>query len=372
MPSTVGAYANYFTFTPNSINIIQLTLMKAYSMQTFFPTMACVQRVLMDKFQPTPSSRNMNPSVREILLALLDPAPNSDNHQGQYRLPPVEKSFIRSRDRLALGILRRSVPFISCIHRMLSCSNLHGTMACCSWSRPTYGIPLRPTRNTLLPPDNLEFLSDEHALTQLKKADVHDFLEDFAVRGLLWTENHFPDEWFKNEEADDAEHLLDSRSMMTALKERILWLACRLSGLLSLRYSKDITGANYFHCPHRWLEPLPKLAHAVRSLGRLLSAASHRFIPNNSLLSFKVSLYMILFAFFSTRFPSYQLKPLLRRSKVTILIYSYRHDFSSLFNTEINKMDGSFNAAANVWLDTIPTGSPAASCCCVGMLSGLH
>ncbi len=147
MQSTVGGHANYLTFTPKSINIIQSTLMKAYSMQSLFPTIAYVQRVLMDKSQSTPSSCNINPSVGEALLALLEPVRNSGNHQRQYGLPSVENTFINSAPEIALGILKSPVLFVSCTHRMRSCSNLHSTVAYGNWSRPTYGIPLRTTRN---------------------------------------------------------------------------------------------------------------------------------------------------------------------------------------------------------------------------------
>lgn len=232
----------------------------------------------MDNFQSTPSSWDINPLAREMILTLSDPLLKNDNNQAQYPLPPVDKAFINSTPEIALRITDEPCDFhlmhtpYDVMFELAQHNGLLQLVHADLWNFPT------PTCNALLPPDNLEFLSDEHALTQSETANVHKFLEDFAVRGLIWAENYIPDEWFNKENADDAKHLLDYRSMMTGRRERILWLACRLSGPPSLRYRKDIIREIYFPCYYRWLEPLPKITHAVRSFGGLLSAASHRFI----------------------------------------------------------------------------------------------
>lgn len=52
--------------------------------------------------------------------------------------------------------------------------------------------------------------------------------EDFAMRGLLWTEEYFPSEWFSIDIGDDSKETnLDL--MTTQRKERILWLAARIA-----------------------------------------------------------------------------------------------------------------------------------------------
>jgi len=70
-----------------------------------------------------------------------------------------------------------------------------------------------------------------------EKDDVRPFPEDFAIRGLLWTEHYFPDKWFSNPKIDDEERYLEAASMTDERKERILWLARRLS--------KSITQLDY-------------------------------------------------------------------------------------------------------------------------------
>ncbi|KUJ09305.1 uncharacterized protein LY89DRAFT_690348 [Mollisia scopiformis] len=59
--------------------------------------------------------------------------------------------------------------------------------------------------------------------------DFRPFPEDFALRGLLWTENYFPPEWFTHEKIDEEEKHHERPSMTDERKERILWLACRLA-----------------------------------------------------------------------------------------------------------------------------------------------
>lgn len=52
--------------------------------------------------------------------------------------------------------------------------------------------------------------------------------EDFAMRGLPWTETYFPSDWFSNQVHYD-EQYFEIASMMERRKERILWLGMRLA-----------------------------------------------------------------------------------------------------------------------------------------------
>ncbi|KAG4428848.1 hypothetical protein IFR05_015669 [Cadophora sp. M221] len=64
-------------------------------------------------------------------------------------------------------------------------------------------------------------------------ANARPFPEDFALRGLLWAESYFPNDWFSGgteDELNDRE--VTSNFTMTAQrKERILWLATPLADL---------------------------------------------------------------------------------------------------------------------------------------------
>jgi hypothetical protein len=63
------------------------------------------------------------------------------------------------------------------------------------------------------------------------------FPEDFAMHGLLWTEDYFPSGWF-SEEFELEERALHCDSMTPKRKERILWLAVRIA-------KKSPTAINY-------------------------------------------------------------------------------------------------------------------------------
>jgi hypothetical protein len=53
--------------------------------------------------------------------------------------------------------------------------------------------------------------------------------EDFAMRGLLWTDRYFPDSWFTAAKVDDDEKYFEVASMTDERRERILWLGCRVA-----------------------------------------------------------------------------------------------------------------------------------------------
>ncbi|KAI1506084.1 hypothetical protein F5X99DRAFT_179652 [Biscogniauxia marginata] len=53
--------------------------------------------------------------------------------------------------------------------------------------------------------------------------------EDFAMKGLLWVEDYFPEIWFSNGQIDDDEKYFEVASMTDERKERILWLGCRIA-----------------------------------------------------------------------------------------------------------------------------------------------
>ncbi|RDW62266.1 putative telomerase-binding protein est1a protein [Coleophoma cylindrospora] len=69
--------------------------------------------------------------------------------------------------------------------------------------------------------------SDEFPMPE--KDDKRPFPEDYAIRGLLWAENYFPDDWFTNEKIDGEEKYHERASMTTYRKERILFVACQVA-----------------------------------------------------------------------------------------------------------------------------------------------
>lgn len=48
--------------------------------------------------------------------------------------------------------------------------------------------------------------------------------EDYAMRGLIYAEDYFPNDWFSNEHVDEDEKYFELASMLNERKERILWL----------------------------------------------------------------------------------------------------------------------------------------------------
>jgi hypothetical protein len=71
----------------------------------------------------------------------------------------------------------------------------------------------------------------ENTQFPLDKDEARPFPEDFALRGLLWADNYFPEEWFTNEKIDEEEKYHERASMTAQRKERILWLACQIANI---------------------------------------------------------------------------------------------------------------------------------------------
>jgi hypothetical protein len=258
--------------------------------------------------------------ARESILTLFDPILNADNHQGQYRLPLLDASFIKAHGLL---FTRKNMEkFDPAVNEFLSLLNnqigrvtrkfmeqgYYIAIANCvamlgfaskdnvldvemegspsdhtSQSLSSFGNAKRLSNSTLrivlqrigdpnvLPfihvtlifmfkmsrfPGAMQFLQEDFPWDLLsimlntvflsygspsrienekfplpEKGDIRPFPEDFAIRGLLWTDSYFPEEWFTNEKIDEEEKYHELASMTAERKERILWLGCRIANL---------------------------------------------------------------------------------------------------------------------------------------------
>ncbi|KAM3067130.1 hypothetical protein ACMFMG_011685 [Clarireedia jacksonii] len=216
-------------------------------------------------------------SARESILTLFDPVLNAENGQGKYRLPPLDTAFIRAHAHLFtnrtmgrfdtavkefLGLLdsqigRVTKKFLEQGYQ-ISISNavavlsfgskdnpimkamapavadkadvqMEGTQGAMDILAPAYpwqslGIYL----NTLLTSYNTLDRIQDDKFPSLEKDDVRPFPEDYAMRGLLYTDKLYPEKWFLNEKTDEEKHH-ELPSMVEQRRERILWLGCRIA-----------------------------------------------------------------------------------------------------------------------------------------------
>ncbi|KAK0613123.1 hypothetical protein B0T17DRAFT_399017 [Bombardia bombarda] len=105
------------------------------------------------------------------------------------------------------------------------------------------GFPWKLTAlmlNTLLASYQSYSRIESENLPQPEKGDPPRPLpEDYAMRGLLWTDKHFPDDWFCIDKVGDEERYFEVASMTEERKERILHMGCRIAARNGewLRYS---------------------------------------------------------------------------------------------------------------------------------------
>ena len=53
--------------------------------------------------------------------------------------------------------------------------------------------------------------------------------EDYALRGLVFATNFFPERWFHNERLDETDRYLETESKTLVRVERILWIGRRIA-----------------------------------------------------------------------------------------------------------------------------------------------
>lgn len=53
--------------------------------------------------------------------------------------------------------------------------------------------------------------------------------EDYAMRGLLYSEGYFPEDWFSNDKIDEDEKYFELASMEEIRRERVLWLGHKIA-----------------------------------------------------------------------------------------------------------------------------------------------
>ena len=53
--------------------------------------------------------------------------------------------------------------------------------------------------------------------------------EDYAMRGLVYTEDYYPASWFHDSQVEEDEKYFELASMMNPRKERLLWIGRRLA-----------------------------------------------------------------------------------------------------------------------------------------------
>jgi hypothetical protein len=98
----------------------------------------------------------------------------------------------------------------------------HSPCAMDLWEAQLPWVQLTTTLNALI--DHFSERVKHDKFPEPAEDDWCPFPEDYAMRGLLWTRDYFPECWFIKEVEDD-EKSLEKALMTPQRKERILWLA---------------------------------------------------------------------------------------------------------------------------------------------------
>ncbi|KAE9982202.1 hypothetical protein EG327_005932 [Venturia inaequalis] len=66
-----------------------------------------------------------------------------------------------------------------------------------------------------------------------QQGDDRPLPEDHLIRGQVWSQKYFPDDWFKESEIDDEERSIEHASTVRVRAERVLWIAFHLASFKS-------------------------------------------------------------------------------------------------------------------------------------------
>jgi hypothetical protein len=180
-------------------------------------------------------------SARESILMLFDPVLNVEIHQRQYRLPPLDTSFVKAHGLLFtnknierfdstksefLNLLDNQIGRVTRKFMeqgyYIAVANSVAMLGCASKdnvlikamagvdAEEEFPIATGPATadlhssmcstllNTLLASNGIENRVEQTSFPQPEKDEVRPFPEDFVVRGLLWTDEYFPAGHFDN------------------------------------------------------------------------------------------------------------------------------------------------------------------------------
>lgn len=139
--------------------------------------------------------------------------------------------FASQTDRIILRRTGDSNCFSYLHSRMLWLRTMSGYPQACSIALDTF--PWKPLTRSLN-----YFINGYTAYSRIElgspfprpeKGDHRPLVEDWALRGLLWADNYFPEDWFTTDKLDDEEKLFEIASMTEERRERCLWLAVQLA-----------------------------------------------------------------------------------------------------------------------------------------------
>ena len=90
--------------------------------------------------------------------------------------------------------------------------------------------PYREKNLGLCIPEKPDIAGDHDESIPPAADEFRPFPEEWAMRGLKWTEGYFPDMWFVNENVEVEKHYMEAESMRAEHRpERVLWLGVQLT-----------------------------------------------------------------------------------------------------------------------------------------------
>lgn len=88
-------------------------------------------------------------------------------------------------------------------------------------------------------PQSIEFQHDHHVDSMESPQAARALPEDWSTRGLLWTGNFFPDDWFSSDMVDDDEGIFEQTFLLEDASGRVSWHASGSEDSRRPRFNSD-------------------------------------------------------------------------------------------------------------------------------------
>ena len=143
--------------------------------------------------------------------------------------------FLRYMSELegAMDILAKDFPWTDLINMLNSVLRFHEPSNYSVIENEAMPKPEEPHSEKnlgLFIPEKPDIAGDHDESIPPAADDFRPFPEEWAMRGLKWTEGYFPDMWFVNENVEMEKHYMEAESMRAEHRpERVLWLGVQLA-----------------------------------------------------------------------------------------------------------------------------------------------
>lgn len=136
-----------------------------------------------------------------------------------------------SQNPSAMRLLAPDFPWASLVTMLNTLLHLHPPADYFTIESPKIPKPETTSSTEISMSDvSISDIAGNHETVTPSADEFRPFPEEWAMQGLAWTADYFPQGWFVNENVEAEKHYMEAESTRTAHRpERVLWLGCQIA-----------------------------------------------------------------------------------------------------------------------------------------------